>query len=362
MYRRNENLRSAKDTVELCDSQVKELEKCAADPEYFLRNYWYISTKDFGYQHFPMRPKQAELLSVLANEKMIKGDWYRQSGFTTLVLGYMVWKILFSHNFACLYMTPKKALAYGYMNDIVREKYQLLPFWMQRGVKIWTKSLIILDNGSRLAARAASADNARGMRWDFIFIDEFGWIKDKAMLAIVALLLPTVEASTRTRLVLGQSHRFGRQTTANLMFWQNTSMQFHVSELSWDQDTQHDEKWAARQRLCIGEKQFAREYCGVIESDVPGKQYTERFGKWTVCRDGNRSPVGEHSKGRYICAIVAFGRKSGVPVSKPYTQVLVVNHKGEFVGLKSDSYMEERVMAWMPEPDIPSSIKKLCNG
>lgn len=356
MYRGIWCLRSKDDIVVPTPEQADEIDRCAKDAEYFLRNYCYINTKDNGMQPFPLTPRQTRELPVLESEKMVKSDWYRQSGYTTLVLAFMLWKALFRENTLCLYMAPKKALAYGNFS-ILRQMYLALPLWMQKGVIAFTKRGIRLDNGSWLVARPASAGNARGVGWDYVFIDEFGWIKDKAMVELAATLIPCFECSCRKHLILSHSHRFGRQTPANLLFWANTRLPFHVSEFTWDQDERLDEKWAETMRLRIGEKRFRQFYCGVIERPVQATEQ-ERFGRWTVWEEGKRPDMDACACGRYLCAIVPFGRKSGVPSGAPYTQVLSVDGNGVFQGLKSDGATVEKVIAWMPEPAIPGNALK----
>ena len=360
MYRGYYNLRSADDEVTLTEYQINEIIKCSTDVEYFLRNYCYVHTRDNGMQLFPLRPRQQEELPVLNNEKMIKSDWYRQSGYTTLVMAYLLWKVLFTPNLACLYMIPKKELAYENFHEKVRLVYISLPFWMQRGVKEWTKQGIKLDNGSIFYARAASADNAMGIGWDYIFIDEFGWIKDKAMMEIVNSLFPCINASKKAHLILAQSHRFGRQTPANLLFWKNTTLPFYVSEFTWDQDERLDEKWAETEKSRIGYKNFEHQYCGKIQTSDPSIiEPPEQFGQWTVWKEGMLPNVKEYEKARYICTIVRFSRITGLPVGAPYTQILTADDNGMFYGLETHDGIFEKVVAWMPAPEIPGVLKDL---
>lgn len=360
MYRGIYNLRSVKDEVILNEFQTAELDKCRNDPEYFLRNYCYIHSKDAGMVLFNLRPKQVEALSDLKTERMIKSDWYRQSGYTTLGLLFMLWKALFFPKTICLYMVPKKELASGNFSTIVREAYIALPFWMQQGVKVWKKNALVLANGSLIYARAASADNARGIGWDYIFIDEFGWIKDKAMVEIVNTLFVSVKDSVRTHLILAQCHRFGRQTPANLLFWENTTLQFHESVLTWDMDDQHDAAWAQKMRQMIGYARFDRDYCGTIfKSDSDDSDQTERFGKWTIWKEGRYPAVKEYQKGRYLCTVVALYFDTGLPACEPFCEVLTVDDNGHFCGLRADTVSYQKVLAWMPLPDIPKKIMEL---
>ena len=359
MYRGILNLRSENDEIILTDWQLAEIEKCKADPEYFFRNYCYIHTKDKGMALFDLRPAQVAEINTLQNWKMVKSDWYRQSSYTTLGMLFLLWRALFFPHTCCLYMVPKKELAYGNFKTIIREAYISLPFWMQQGVKEWTNHSIVMANGSLIYARPASADNARGIGWEYIFIDEFGWIKDKEMMEIANSLFPSINQSAKVHLILAQSHRFGKQTPANLLFWENTTLPFHESVLTWDQDTLHDAKWAEDMVSRIGDKKFKQEYCGILFTKSNRADSPERFGKWTYNRDGGYPNVPDYEKGRYLCIIVSLYRDTGLPVCEPFFEVLTVNDNGHFAGLKTDTKEYEQVLAWMPLPPIPYRIKEL---
>ena len=151
-YRGYHNLRSAKEEIELTEFQQYELDKCKASAEYFIRNYCYIDTKDNGKQLFDLRPRQAQLLQELDNNRFIKGDWYRQSGFTTTCLAYLMWKMIFTDNpLLILYMHDTNDECKGGFTKF-REMYINLPYWMQPGVRAWSNTNVELRNRSRIMA------------------------------------------------------------------------------------------------------------------------------------------------------------------------------------------------------------------
>ena len=358
MYRGIQCLRSADDDdIRPTPAQEEEIRKCKESPEYFFRNYCYIHNAEQGRISFQPRPRQVAELPVLSGEKLVKSDWYRQSGYTTLVMAFMLWKAMFTPWTSCLYMVPKKALAYENFDEMVRKMYLGLPLWLQTGIKEWTEKGIQFANGSIYYARAASTKNALGIGWDYIFIDEFGWIKDKAMLEIVNTVFPGFHYSKSEHLILGQSHRFGRQTPANLMFWKNTAMPFHVSEFTWDQDERLDKKWADDMVMRIGKARFDREYGGVIKLSDQGFEPPERFGQWTFWKEGLHPNVKEQQSDRYLCAVVAIHRATGLPVCQPFQEVLTVDGNGIFHGLMSNGDVYQKVVAWMPLPELPDCLR-----
>jgi|DEB0MinimDraft_10_1074344.scaffolds.fasta_scaffold33306_3 hypothetical protein len=74
------NLRDANESVRVLPWQLKELEKCAKDPIYFIRNYVYINTKDKGMQLFGLYDFQEELLIKFNENRFNIVKFPRQCG------------------------------------------------------------------------------------------------------------------------------------------------------------------------------------------------------------------------------------------------------------------------------------------
>ncbi len=267
-YRGNDQLRPATEEISLLPWQQEEIMKCADDPEYFIRNYCYIHTKDAGMQLFNLRPRQVQELKNMQEHRFIKGDWYRQAGYSTTVLAYMLWDTIFSE-------TPHLNVYMGEKEDRAKEEfykvkqmYINLPYWMQPGVKHWTNEAICMADGRRFIATVPSPDTVRGFSPYILFVDDFGLYTDNRALNLVQSVFPTIMSGNSMHLITGSSHKFGNQTPFNLTFWKNSEKQFFVSENTWDTDTQHDEEWARAERKKIGDFKFERWYCGKIVQDV----------------------------------------------------------------------------------------------
>lgn len=316
MYRRNPDLRGEGEEIRLEPAQLLEIEKCKHDPRYFLENYFYIHSV-LGAVKFPLRPRQVQELDAIRDNKLIKGDWYRQAGYTTLVLGYMLWACMFQPKYAALYMAPKRKGAEGYFKSIVREMYLRIPYWMQPGVTEWTAQKIRFCNGSVFCARAELEKNTRGIGWDFLFLDDFGCLTDRAMRGFTNVVFPGYEARARAKLVLGGAHRFGRQRPANLTFWENCTIPFHVSEHTWKDDPRLDDVWASTERQRIGYFAFRQRYEGEIFVSVPSKEHQRSRGiEWIPTSErlpdmGARVLVTiEHSAtSRETCSAIFYGSR-----------------------------------------------------
>ncbi len=359
MYRGIWNLRSVDDEIILTDEQRNEIDKCSSDVVYFMQHYCYIPTKEHGIALFPMYPRAVSELKTLNSQKLIKGDWYRQSGYSTLVMVFMLWKALFNPGTKCLYMAPKKRLVREWFNEKIRQVYLNLPMWMQAGVKMFSKECIILGNGSALKSRVATYDNADpyGVTWDYVFIDNFGWLRDIDMIKIVHIMFPYVMESKRTHLILASSHRFGRQSPANLLFWSNNKYPFVTSEFMWYQDERRNNEWAEAELERIGQKNFQHRYEGVIHNDELENANMKRTGSWIDCEKVRWPSPYDSITRRFLCMIIKFRRDTGLPDSEPYSRILTMDTTGNFNELITDSILYEKIVAWMPEPSFPPEIR-----
>ena len=283
-YRGYHNLRSAKEDIELSKWEQLEFDKCKDSAEYFIRNYCYINTKDNGKQLFDLRPRQAQLLQELDNNRFIKGDWYRQSGFTTTCLAYLMWKMIFTDNpLLILYMNDTNDHCKGEFSKF-REIYINLPYWMQPGVRAWSNTNVELRNRSRIMAMPVTGSNGRGLSPNYI-IDDFGFLTDRCALHCVQSIIPTIMSTKTAHIITGHAHKFGNQTAFNLMYWKNNEKYFFVSENTWDTDTQHDEEWAKAERAKLGDTAFEHFYCGKITQSIIIRDEPSRIPSWAGAID-----------------------------------------------------------------------------
>ena len=79
-YMNNENLKAAGVKLPLTAEQILEIEKCANDIIYFVKNYVKIVTLDDGVQNFHLHPYQEEWINACYNNRFVMGKWSRQSG------------------------------------------------------------------------------------------------------------------------------------------------------------------------------------------------------------------------------------------------------------------------------------------
>jgi len=261
-YRGINNLKAADEELKLTEEQLAILKKCAVDPEYFIFNYVHTNTRDSGMRILEDRPRQRAEIAKLQSERFIKGDWYRQSGFTTIVLSYLLWKAMFTPDLVITYCTTKKDYAYDMFQLHVRDVIQALPYWMQPGLKEWTQHTVRFVNGSRLNARTACRDSLSGFTNDYVFIDDFGWLTDAKMRELTNTEFVCAKSRAKSHLILGKAQDFGRGSDANAMYWEHCDIPFAHSVYRWEASTDEDSQFEKDMRARIGDRAFEREYLG----------------------------------------------------------------------------------------------------
>jgi phage terminase large subunit-like protein len=159
----------------LKEFQVDEYTKCALDPNYFIENYVKIITLDAGLQGIQLYPFQKKAITTIYNERKIIIKAGRQVGKTTMVVGFILWYILFNEDKFVAILANKAKTAREILNR-VKIAFEELPHWIQQGVKVWNKGDIELENNSRVLADSTASSAIRGFSISLLYLDEFAFV------------------------------------------------------------------------------------------------------------------------------------------------------------------------------------------
>ena len=148
-YLGNPNLKKANVPIEYTKEQVEEYIKCANDCRYFIEKYVQIVHIDKGLVPFNMYPFQRKMVDAFTNERFVINKLPRQSGKSTTVTAYMLWRVLFHDNQNIAILANKGALARDLLSKVTMA-YEHLPKWLQQGVLLWNRGNVELENGSKI--------------------------------------------------------------------------------------------------------------------------------------------------------------------------------------------------------------------
>jgi phage terminase large subunit-like protein len=98
-YLGNPNLKRSNVSLEYTEEQVAEYMKCAADPEYFIKNYVKIVNIDKGFIPFEPYDFQVEIIDSVVENRFVICKMPRQSGKTTTIAALLLHQAIFNIDF-----------------------------------------------------------------------------------------------------------------------------------------------------------------------------------------------------------------------------------------------------------------------
>ena len=257
-YNGNPNLKQIGTAISYTSEQVQEIMKCINDPIYFIERYCQIVSLDKGLIPFKLYDCQKRKVDLILNNRKVILMEGRQQGKTITSAACILWYTLFQPNKTVAILANKSSAAREvlYRYEMM---YELLPMWMQQGVKTFNKGDIELENGSRIFTAATSSSGIRGKSVNWLYIDEAAIIPNNVAEDFFTSVYPTISAGNTTKILLtstplGYNHFW--------KFWNEAEQGlngFVPLFIPYSRIPGRDEKWAAEQKAMLGELKFNQE-------------------------------------------------------------------------------------------------------
>jgi Terminase large subunit, T4likevirus-type, N-terminal/Terminase RNaseH-like domain len=218
-YLNNPKLKKAGVSIPFTMKELQEVQKCAADPIYFIRNYVKIIHVDKGEILFNMWDFQEKMIRLFLSNRFCIVKCPRQVGKSTTTVAYILHTILFKEQQNIAILANKYKTAQKLISDL-KKSYMALPLWMQSGVVEWNKGNIELENGNKIVASATSNDAIRGNAYNLIFLDEFAHVPAHIAEDFFDSVYPTISSGETTQVIVvstpkGMNKFFAMWTGAN---------------------------------------------------------------------------------------------------------------------------------------------------
>lgn len=257
-YLGNPNLKRINMQLSLTEDQIREYIKCAKDPVYFIEHYVKIITLDKGFVQISLYPFQKQAVQDINDNRRVIVKAGRQVGKTTMVVGYILWYILFNEDKFVAILANKAPTAREILNRI-KIAYESLPLWLQQGVRVWNKGDIELENNCRVMATSTASSAIRGYSISLLYLDEFAFVPSNIADEFFTSVYPTISSGTQSKILIsstpnGMNHYYRMWTEA--VEGQNG---FKYIEANWRQVPGRDQAWADDQRRILGEEKFLQE-------------------------------------------------------------------------------------------------------
>lgn len=283
-YNGNPNLKPIGTQHTYSAEQVQELMKCMQDPIYFIEEYCKIVSLDKGLIAFKLYECQKEKVNVILNNRKVILMEGRQQGKTITSAACILWYTLFQPNKTVAILANKSSAAREvlYRYELM---YEMLPMWMQQGVKTFNKGDIELENGSRVFTAATSSSGIRGKSVNWLYIDEAAIIPNNVAEDFFTSVYPTISSGETTKILLtstplGYNHFW--------KFWNEAEQGlngFIPLFIPYSKIPGRTEKWAAEQKAMLGDLKFNQEvlcrFLGssntLIDPDTISRMSTKQF-------------------------------------------------------------------------------------
>ena len=145
-YSGNTNLKPCKCVLEYTKDHVEEIIRCKNNWKYFAQTYYHITSLDEGIIKVKTRFYQDNIINNFINNRFNIVLASRQCGKSTSYEIFCLWYILFNEAKTVAILANKLDTSVGILSKI-KMAYELLPKFLQQGIKKWNERSIELENG-----------------------------------------------------------------------------------------------------------------------------------------------------------------------------------------------------------------------
>ena len=132
----NPALKPAKTKLPYTEAHVLEMRRCKEDWKHFAQTYYHITSLDEGVIKVKTRPYQDKLINSFIDNRFNIVLASRQCGKSTSYEIFCLHYILFNESKKIAILANKLETAVGILSKI-KLAYELLPKYLQQGVKKW---------------------------------------------------------------------------------------------------------------------------------------------------------------------------------------------------------------------------------
>lgn len=262
-------IKRANVTSEYSPETIQELAKCANDPIYAMRNFFYVRHPKRGKVKFELYDYQVDLVNTIHNNRDIILLSARQTGKTQTIGMYLLWLAMMADkdNPQTILIASKNNSHAIEIMDRIKYTYEELPMWLKPGVIFYNRHSIKFDNGSEIRSESTTEKTGRGLSPTKLYLDELAFINPRIQAEMWASLAPAL--STGGGFIISSTPNGDSELYATL--WRGAKAglnNFVPVEIKWDQHPERDESYIADMLGKLGPVKLRQEvYCEFLSSD-----------------------------------------------------------------------------------------------
>ena len=240
-----------------------EYQKCAGDPIYFMKKYCMIQHPVRGKIPFHLYNFQERTLTEFKDHRYNIVLKSRQTGISTLVAGFSLWKMLFNQDFNVLVIATKQEVAKNLVTK-VRVMNQYLPSWLKQTTVEDNKLSLRYSNGSQIKATSAASDAGRSEALSLLVFDEAAFI-DK--IEDIWVSAQSTLSTGGDAIILSTPNGVGNFFHKTWVGAEDGTNTFNTIRLHWSVHPERDQSWRDEQEVLLGRKGAAQECdCDFVSS------------------------------------------------------------------------------------------------
>ena len=241
----------------------EEYQKCAVDPIYFMRKYCMIQHPVKGKIPFHLFPYQEDTLTQFKDHRYNIVLKSRQTGISTLVAGFSLWKMLFNQDFNVLVIATKQEVAKNLVTK-VRVMNQYLPSWLKLETVEDNKLSLRYANGSQIKATSAAGDAGRSEALSLLVFDEAAFIDKIEEIWVSA---QSTLSTGGNAIILSTPNGVGNFFHKTWVGSEDGTNTFNNIRIHWSVHPERGQDWRDEQEVLLGPKGAAQECdCDFVSS------------------------------------------------------------------------------------------------
>ena len=255
----NPNLKKPKTPLNFTKEHIIEYQKCSQDVFYFAQTYYKILSLKEGMITPTLRDYQVKMIKSYLENRFSIILATRQAGKSTSFEIFLCWTILFQKDQRVGILANKAEQSRDILRK-VKEAYELLPKWLQQGIKTWNAGSIKLENGSMIIASSTSSTAIRGKSIGLLVVDERAFIANNNWDAFISSVYPTISSSDESKVIYvstfnGLNHFYQDWCKAV-----KGESEFKPLRVDWWEVPGRDDEWKEETINNIGIQRFRQEY------------------------------------------------------------------------------------------------------
>ena len=238
--------------------EIKEYQKCMADPVYFAKTHAKIINLDKGLVPFDLYPYQEKMFNHFNDNRFSVILACRQSGKSISSVIYILWYAIFHPEKTVAILANKGATAREMLARVTLA-LENLPHFIQPGCRVLNKGSLEFSNNSRIIASSTSASSIRGQSVNLLFLDEFAFVENAA--TFYTATYPVISAGEETKVIITSTPN----GIGNMFYkiWEGAvqkANEFKHFRVDWWDVPGRDEKWKEMTIANTSQTQFSQEF------------------------------------------------------------------------------------------------------